>query len=72
MFGIKWNSRMIIFVNIELPRSLYLKMQHGLYTSRSSQPRPRLSLSFQKHHGAEPIYLNTLVSRNGGLHSQVK
>ena len=35
-------------------------MQHGLYTSRSSQPRLRLSLSSQKHHGAEPIYLNTL------------
>ena len=48
-------------VNIELPRSLYLKMQHGLYISRSSQPRPRLSLSSQKHHGAEPIYLNTLL-----------
>ena len=36
-------------------------MQYGLYTSRSSQPRPRLSLSSQKHHGAEPIYINTLV-----------
>ena len=61
MSGIRWNSSMIIFVNIELPRSLYLKMQHGLYPSRSSQPCPRLSLSSQKHHRAEPIYLNTLV-----------
>ena len=36
-------------------------MQHGLYTSRSSQPCLRLSLLSQKHQGAEPICLNTLV-----------
>ena len=67
---------MLVSLNIELPRSLYLNMQRGksvaMFTGRSSQPRPRSRLFSQKHHGAELNSISIHLSGYGGVHTQVK
>ena len=63
---------MPISVNIEFTKATLFKMRCGMYAGRSSQPRPRSSLSSQKHHGAEPNFISVHLSGYGGVHSQVK
>ena len=54
---------MIISVNIESPRSLYLTMQHGPFSSQSSQPRPRSTLVSETPvtTGQNHFYTNALI-----------
>ena len=63
---------MLISVNIEFTKVTLFKNACGMYSGRSSQPRPQSSLSSQKHHGAEPNFISIHLSGYGGVHSQVK
>ena len=38
----------------------------AMYTGRSSEPRPQLSLLSQEHHGAELSFLSIQLSGYGG------
>ena len=61
---------MLISVNIELPRSIHLNMQHGSQWQCIQVGGHRLWS--QRHHEVEPNVISICLSGYGGIHPQVK
>ena len=65
LFRIKRNSHMLIYVNIKLPRSLYLNMQRGSQCHNGNVYRSVITAT-SKHHEAELNFLSIQLSGYGG------